>query len=98
MSPALSFVSSADVKAHLRLLTAFTELRNAQGGDDKWSAYVSSCVPKFKTWVKQAETDLDNALQKADLDVLLVWHTYLLVCSRLLGCISAAVLTKDYLA
>jgi len=77
-----AFVSLDDVKAHLRLLAAFHDLRNAQGSEDKWAAFVAKCVIKFDTWMTEneglSEEELREKVAQVDLEVLLVWHSYLL--------------------
>lgn len=81
--PSIEYVTAEDVKAHLCLLEAFHKLREAH--HDKWPAYVERCVAKFHDWINKlsALSDCDAtrvlAANPPDLDVLMVWHTYLLV-------------------
>ncbi|KAG8854555.1 hypothetical protein FRB96_007425 [Tulasnella sp. 330] len=80
-SDAISVVSE-DVKAHLSLLGAFSKLREAHHA--RWPAYVKQCVAKFHDWIQKLgvlpDRDPTRVLERnlPDLDVLMVWHTYLL--------------------
>ncbi|KAG8892279.1 hypothetical protein FRC01_014253 [Tulasnella sp. 417] len=71
-----SLVSCEDVKAHLELLHAFHEIRK-NSSDDTWQQRVNDSVAKFQTWARQVQPTA-NSYGSVDLDILMVWHTYLL--------------------
>lgn len=73
-----SFVTTEDVKAHLALLGAFHSLRMKSGDDTTWQMHVATSVAKFQRWARQLQPTEMTSLQ-IDLDILMVWHTYLLV-------------------
>lgn len=85
-------VSVAELESHLRVLGAFSNLRGlveeAAGGEEKekqaaWTVYLSRAVYRFHKWA----TTLPSGLAAIDndnlppIDVLMVWHSYLLVSS-----------------
>ncbi|KAG8950275.1 hypothetical protein FRC04_007909 [Tulasnella sp. 424] len=72
-----SLVSCEDVKAHLTLLRAFHDLKSNSGDDASWRKRVTNSVAKFQTWASQLQPTEPSYLP-IDLDVLMVWHTYLL--------------------
>lgn len=72
-----SLVTCEDVKAHLALLRAFHDLKSNSGDDLTWPTRVTNSVAKFQTWASQLQPTEASYLP-VDLDVLMVWHTYLL--------------------
>ncbi|KAG6908090.1 hypothetical protein DXG01_006181 [Tephrocybe rancida] len=91
------FVTSAQLKGHLALLDAFTQLRAKIEGhkvgnwssdwhipndkDRRWVWFVAFAVERFEVWAKSLT--LEDASRPAleflpPLDVLMVWHTYML--------------------
>ncbi|KIO17054.1 hypothetical protein M407DRAFT_246854 [Tulasnella calospora MUT 4182] len=72
-----SFVSCEDVKAHLALLRDFHDIRKNASDDDTWQKRVADSVTKFETWARKVQP-LENPSISLDLDILMVWHTYLL--------------------
>ncbi|KAG9013327.1 hypothetical protein FRB93_000850 [Tulasnella sp. JGI-2019a] len=81
-SPSAEYVTPDDVKAHLYLLGAFVHLRRVHG--DRWPSYVEHCIVKFREWIRRLEILSDHELNctlrdnPPDLEILMVWHTYLL--------------------
>ncbi|KAF7375454.1 hypothetical protein MSAN_00433300 [Mycena sanguinolenta] len=86
------FVHIAQIEDHLRLLQAFAELKiSVEGMDDRiempsdkelrWSWFVGLAVERFERWckaLKPSHMDHGLAMILPPLDVLMVWHAYLL--------------------
>ncbi|KAG9041381.1 hypothetical protein FS837_012335 [Tulasnella sp. UAMH 9824] len=72
-----SLVTCEDVKAHLELLRAFHDIRATSTDDDTWQRRVTNSVVKFQTWARQVQP-IENPSIPVDMDILMVWHTYLL--------------------
>ena len=87
-------VNLEDLQAHLRLLGAFDRLKytvqhpvgeipaNIQQ-EDLWALFLHRAVHRFETFMSAAWPDnvavASNEATMPPLDVLMVWHTYLLV-------------------
>jgi hypothetical protein len=85
-------VSVTELQAHLKLLGAFYELKrevqnqpsNVEAGnkDEAWVVFVNRAVYRFFAWTSE-QWNLPGPELYVDevppLDVLMVWHTYLLV-------------------
>ena len=91
----LPFVNITELQAHLRILGAFDILKwkvqdqprpEGMSKDDAWALFVHRAVYRFYAYL-QAEWH-GGAIQGSSeatmppLDVLMVWHSYLLVGSR----------------
>jgi hypothetical protein len=87
-------VNVTELQAHLRLLGAFYELKlevqrqadgiEAQNKDEAWVVFVNRAVYRFFAWNSANWTLSMPGLyleMMPPLDVLMVWHTYLLVRS-----------------
>ncbi|KAG8921218.1 hypothetical protein FRC00_008967 [Tulasnella sp. 408] len=72
-----SLVTREDVKAHLELLRAFHDIRATSTDDDTWQRRVADSVVKFQAWARQVQP-IENPSIPVDMDILMVWHTYLL--------------------
>lgn len=80
-----------EVEAHLRILGAFSQLKaNVEAANSgataplkldapaAWTVFLCRAVYRFERWILTAPTlDQDRALPP--LDVLMVWHSYMLV-------------------
>lgn len=88
-------VSIANVEAHLRILGAFDLIRQtvmqARQVDEKidaagaWAVFLARAVHRFERWVAgNAAPFLPVGRYIPPPDVLLVWHSYLLVSCGLL--------------
>ncbi|KAF8185116.1 hypothetical protein BJ912DRAFT_1060663 [Pholiota molesta] len=86
-------VSIQQIKGHLALLNAFSELRNSIEGaeisvprvandkEGKWAWFVGLAVERFDRWCQ--ELNLEDSLRDIDvimppIDVVMVWHSYML--------------------
>ncbi|KAG7447834.1 uncharacterized protein BT62DRAFT_948034, partial [Guyanagaster necrorhizus] len=92
------FVSISQLKGHLCLLRHFASLKERVEGidrsrypdapsdkDRKWSWFVGLAVERFERWCKAltAQDELDFADQQLPpVDVIMVWHAYLLNPAR----------------
>ncbi|KAG9006792.1 hypothetical protein FRB90_009736, partial [Tulasnella sp. 427] len=76
-SDIFSFVSCEDVRAHLSLLRAFHDIRTSADDATTWKNVVANSVAKFQAWAMQPQAP-ENSSLSVDLDILMVWHTYLL--------------------
>lgn len=81
-------ISVAEVQCHLLVLGAFAKLREVvrsraleemhdQGG--AWAVYVARAVHRFQVWASKPLDPTTGQLAHPPIDILLVWHTYLLV-------------------
>ncbi|KAJ3513636.1 hypothetical protein NLJ89_g2838 [Agrocybe chaxingu] len=90
---AAPLVNIQEIKGHLLLLNAFAELKkrilsadvrapNAPLSEDrKWGWFVALAVERFDTWcrgLKADDTGKDTEIVLPPLDVLVVWHAYML--------------------
>lgn len=74
---AAHYLTLGDIQAHLGLLKTFHDLRTRVGEAD-WRPFVSNAVAGFRLWAK-GDRQSSKALETPSLDILMVWHTYLLV-------------------
>lgn len=84
-------VTVFELQDHLRILGSFAKLRDsvkatASGGDDHanaaWAIFLSRAVYRFHRWAINVQPTANGALPRDSLppiDVLMVWHSYLLV-------------------
>ncbi|KAJ7073231.1 hypothetical protein B0H15DRAFT_957375 [Mycena belliarum] len=88
------FVSAAQLKDHLTLLHAFSELKIKVGGmadntvpclphdsERRWAWFVGLAVERFEKWCKAlrpSHSEKGMATVLPPIDVLMVWHSYLL--------------------
>ncbi|KAH7101533.1 hypothetical protein BKA62DRAFT_770548 [Auriculariales sp. MPI-PUGE-AT-0066] len=80
-------VSIDEVKAHLLVLGAFNKLKlrvthaNAANGgleaQDAWTVFLCRAVHRFQLWIESVQ-ELPQAGYLPPLDVLMVWHSYML--------------------
>jgi len=89
--PTPPFVDSAQLKGHLALLHSFARLRSqmyelsasvvVEDKDRRWAWFVSLAVERFTTWCESltvADTTLPAEEVFPPLDVIMVWHAYML--------------------
>ncbi|KAJ7908144.1 hypothetical protein B0H13DRAFT_2662147 [Mycena leptocephala] len=86
------FVTTAQIKDHLALLTAFANLRSKvetmpaeqfpflpSAPDRRWAWFVGLAVERFEIWCKALRpSHTEKGLAMPPLDVLMVWHAYML--------------------
>ena len=78
-------VSIDQVQAHLTILGAFHALRRLvreAGADDPdaaWAIFLARAVHRFQTWAPCVRFTGNDLVPMPPLDVLMVWHSYLLV-------------------
>jgi hypothetical protein len=81
-------VTIAELQQHLRILGAFYQLRQmvtaaaSWDADPIWAAFVNRAVHRFNLWAQttsiMVHVDSDSL---PPIDVLMVWHAYMLVSS-----------------
>lgn len=82
-----SSVNLLEIQAHLTLLGAFDRLKkdveahNPERKDLAWVVYVSRAVYRFNEYMCNRESDfhMEKEEHLPPLDVIMVWHAYLLV-------------------
>jgi hypothetical protein len=77
-----------DCLAHLALLEAFLQLRcrvaelsgheTFEQSEQEWDAYVRAAAVKFAEWVSALNRIPDGIFERPSLDVLMVWHAFML--------------------
>ncbi|KAJ7909271.1 hypothetical protein B0H13DRAFT_1714935 [Mycena leptocephala] len=86
------FVTTAQIKDHLALLNAFANLRSKvetmpaeqfpflpSAPDRRWAWFVGLAVERFEKWCKALRpSHTEKGLAMPPLDVLMVWHAYML--------------------
>lgn len=82
-----SVVLVSELQCHLRILGAFSMLRKAVEGtaekkDEVWAIFIARAVYRFHQWASSIWPESDGTIQDdavPPIDVLMVWHSYMLV-------------------
>lgn len=78
----------AELQAHLRILGAFASLHQnvldaardkGEDQDAAWAVYLARAAYRFQIWALQPLAAVSDQLILPPLDILMVWHSYLLV-------------------
>ena len=84
-------VSFEEVQAHLKLLGAFSRLKtrvalaqesiseNRMESDAAWTIFLCRAVHRFEKWIQTRPTSEPPPWVIIPLDVLMVWHSFMLV-------------------
>lgn len=90
-------VAVSELQFHLRILGAFATLRQnvtaevggqTEDADGAWAVFVARAVYRFYNWVIKVRPTMTGRIQDGQLppvDVLMVWHSYLLVSGSMVN-------------